>query len=81
MTSPSSPPIDLNRLTAAEFARMSRSLQLTFLVIRRAQVVSRRVIAATPNWSERYGSRLGSPQTKTPPASPWSPIRSTDRGV
>jgi hypothetical protein len=57
MKSPPSPPIDLNRLTAAEFARMSRSLQLTFLVIRRAQVVSRRVIAATPNWSERYGRR------------------------
>jgi hypothetical protein len=50
-----SPPADLRRLTMAEFARMSRSLQLTLLVIRRAQLASRKVIAATPKWSERYG--------------------------
>ena len=52
-----SAPVDLRRLTAAEFARMSRSLQLTVLVIRRAQIVSRRVVAATPKWQERYGVR------------------------
>jgi hypothetical protein len=44
---------DLRRLTAAEFARMSKSLQLTLLVIRRAQIASRKVLAATPDW-ERY---------------------------
>jgi hypothetical protein len=48
------PSMDLRRLTTAEFARMSRSLQLTLLIIRRAQLASRKVIAATPNWSE-YG--------------------------
>ena len=48
-------PGDLRRLTMAEFARMSRSLQLTLLVIRRAQLASRKVIAATPKWNERYG--------------------------
>jgi hypothetical protein len=47
---------DLRRLTAAEFARMSKSLQLTLLVIRRAQIASRKVLAATPNWAERYGA-------------------------
>lgn len=49
--------VDIRRLTTAEFARMSRSLQLTLLVIRRAQVASRKVVAATPKWSERYGAR------------------------
>jgi hypothetical protein len=48
------PSMDLRRLTTAEFARMSRSLQLTLLIIRRAQLASRKVIAATPNWSN-YG--------------------------
>ncbi|HTS24017.1 MAG TPA: hypothetical protein VMN79_19675 [Casimicrobiaceae bacterium] len=56
MKSRLSPSIDLRRLTTAEFARMSRSLQLTLLVIRRAQLMSREVIAATPKWHERYGS-------------------------
>lgn len=55
MKSNPSTPADLRRLTMAEFARMSRSLQLTLLVIRRAQLASRKVIAATPKWSERYG--------------------------
>jgi hypothetical protein len=57
MKSRYSAPPDLRRLTTAEFARMSRSLQLTLLVIRRAQLVSRRVLAATPKWNERYGAR------------------------
>jgi len=48
------PSTDLRRLTTAEFARMSRSLQLTLLIIRRAQLASRKVIAATPNW-RAYG--------------------------
>ena len=49
--------LDLRRLTTAEFARMSRSLQLTLLIIRRAQLASRDVIAATPKWHERYRVR------------------------
>jgi hypothetical protein len=57
MKSNPSASVDLRRLTTAEFARMSRSLQLTLLIIRRAQLASRKVIAATPNWSERYGKR------------------------
>jgi len=44
-------------LTVGEFVRMSSSLQLTLLVIRRAQRVSRQVVAATSNWTERYGGR------------------------
>ncbi|HZI84515.1 MAG TPA: hypothetical protein VFF44_11425 [Casimicrobiaceae bacterium] len=59
MKSTHSRSIDLRQLTTAEFARMSRSLQLTLLVIRRAQLASRKVLAATPNWNERYGVRLG----------------------
>ena len=57
MKSIHSGPVDLRRLTSAEFARMSSSLQLTLVVIRRAQVASRNVLAATPNWNERYGVR------------------------
>jgi hypothetical protein len=54
--------VDLRRLTSAEFARMSSSLQLTLLIIRRAQVACRKVLAATPKWDERYGARSGSVQ-------------------
>jgi len=61
MKSIHSPSTDLRRLTAAEFARMSKSLQLTLLVIRRAQLASRQVLAVTPRWSERYGARVGEP--------------------
>jgi hypothetical protein len=57
MKSMQSGPVDLRRLTSAEFARMSSSLQLTLLVLRRAQVASRKVLAATPDWNERYGAR------------------------
>jgi hypothetical protein len=61
MKSMHSPSTDLRRLTTAEFARMSRSLQLTLLVIRRAQLASRKVLAATPDWRERYGTRAQEP--------------------
>jgi len=57
MKSMHSGPVDFRRVTSAEFARMSSSLQLTLLVIRRAQLASKKVLAATPNWSERYGAR------------------------
>ena len=53
---------DLRRLSSAEFARMSTSLQITLLIIRRAQVASRKVLAATPRWHERYGLRSRSVQ-------------------
>ena len=61
MKSIHSPSLDLRRLTTAEFARMSKSLQLTLLVIRRAQLASRQVVEATPKWSERYGVRAREP--------------------
>ena len=57
MTSDGSRPIDFRKLTVGEFVRMSSSLQLTLLVIRRAQRVSRQVVAETSNWTERYGGR------------------------
>jgi hypothetical protein len=57
VTSDGSRPIDFRRLTVGEFVRMSTSLQLTLLVIRRAQRVSRQVVAETSNWTERYGGR------------------------
>jgi len=57
VTSDGSRPIDFRKLTVGEFVRMSSSLQLTLLVIRRAQRVSRQVVAATSNWTERYGGR------------------------
>jgi hypothetical protein len=49
-------PIASRPLTAAEFARLSTSLQLTLAIIRKAQLASRKVIAATPDWKRRYGN-------------------------
>ncbi|HEX8012900.1 MAG TPA: hypothetical protein VF814_18520 [Casimicrobiaceae bacterium] len=49
-------PLAPRPLTAAEFARLSTSLQLTLAIIRKAQLASRKVIAATPDWKRRYGS-------------------------
>jgi hypothetical protein len=40
---------------AADFARLSPSMQLALLVIRRAQVSSRKAIAATAEWKRRHG--------------------------
>lgn len=57
VTSDGSRPVEFRRLTVAEFGRMSTSLQLTLLIIRRAQRISRQVVAATTNWGERYGGR------------------------
>ena len=57
VTSDGSRPIDFRRLTVGEFVRMSSSLQLTLLIIRRAQRVSRQVVAETSNWTERYRGR------------------------
>jgi hypothetical protein len=42
----SKPPV-FRQLTAAEFARLSSSMQLTILTIRRAQLSSRKAIATT----------------------------------
>jgi hypothetical protein len=41
-------------LTAAEFARLSSSMQWTLLIIRRAQLSSRKAIAATAEWKRRH---------------------------
>ena len=43
------------QLTAAEFARLSSSRQLTLLTILRAQLSSRKAIAATAEWGRRQG--------------------------
>jgi len=39
-------PLELRQFTAADFARLSRSMQLTLLIIHRAQLSSRNAIAA-----------------------------------
>jgi hypothetical protein len=51
--------IDIRQLTAAEFARMSTSSQLSLLVIWRAQLASRQAIAEASRWD---GSRGGARQ-------------------
>lgn len=43
------------QLSAAEFARLSLSMKVTLLVIRRAQLSSRKAIAATAAWKRRRG--------------------------
>ena len=65
MKSMNSGVVDLRRLTSAEFARMSSSLQLTLLIIRRAQVASKKVLAAMPDWHERYGDRSAGRVTRS----------------
>ena len=48
-------PIAFRQITAAEFARLSSSMQVTLLTIRRAQLSSRRAIAATEERKRRRG--------------------------
>jgi hypothetical protein len=47
--------LEFRQFTAADFARLSSSMQLTFLIIRRAQMSSRKAIAATAEWTRRHG--------------------------
>jgi hypothetical protein len=50
-----SKPIAFRQITAAEFARLSSSMQITLLTIRRAQLSSRKAIAATAERKRRLG--------------------------
>ena len=45
----------LRQLGAADFARLSSSMQLTLLIIRRAQLSSRKTIATTGDQKSRQG--------------------------
>jgi hypothetical protein len=45
----------LRQLGAADFARLSSSMQLTLLIIRRAQLSSRKTIATTGDQKTRQG--------------------------
>ena len=47
--------MELRQLAAADFARLSPSRQLTLLLIRRAQLSSRKAIAATAEWKRPRG--------------------------
>jgi hypothetical protein len=49
-------PIAFGQFTAAEFARLSPSMQLTLLIIRRAQLSSRKAIAATGQRKRQRGN-------------------------
>jgi len=49
-----SKPIAFRQITAAEFARLSSSMQITLLTIRRAQLSSRKAIAATSDRKKRH---------------------------
>jgi hypothetical protein len=46
--------IEVRRFTAAEFARLSSSMQVTLLIIRRAQLSSRKAIAAIAERKRRH---------------------------
>ena len=45
MAQPPPKPVNLAQLTVAEFARLSSSMQLSLLAIRRAQLSSRKAVA------------------------------------
>jgi hypothetical protein len=47
--------IAFRQFSAAEFARLSPSMKVTLLIIRRAQLSSRKAIAATAEWKRRCG--------------------------
>ena len=49
--------IDLAQLTVAEFAHLSSSMQLSLLVIRRAQLSSRKAVAAPAAAKKRPSGR------------------------
>ncbi len=48
-----SKPVEFRHITPAEFARLSSSMQLTLLIIRRAQLSSRKAIAVTTKGKKR----------------------------
>jgi hypothetical protein len=50
-----SKPTEFRQLTGVEFARLSSSMQLTLLAIRRAQLSSRKAIAPTAERKRRHG--------------------------
>jgi len=45
--------VEFRHITPAEFARLSSSMQLTLLIIRRAQLSSRKAIAVTTKGKKR----------------------------
>jgi hypothetical protein len=49
--------IAFRQFSAAEFARLSPSMKVTLLIIRRVQLSSRKAIAATAEWKRRSGDR------------------------
>ena len=51
-----SKPRAFRQFSAAEFARFSPSMKVSLLIIRRAQLSSRRAIAATAEWKKLRGS-------------------------
>ncbi|PYK09220.1 MAG: hypothetical protein DME65_12455 [Verrucomicrobia bacterium] len=50
-----SKPIASRQFSAAEFARLSPSMKASLLIIRRAQLSSRKAIAATAEWKKLRG--------------------------
>lgn len=50
-----SKPLGHRQFTAAEFARLSSSMQLTLLAIRRAQLSSRKAVDAAADGKRRRG--------------------------
>lgn len=56
VTNDANKPLVLQLLTATEFARLSSSMQLTLLAIRRAQLSSRKTIAMATERMRRHAS-------------------------
>jgi hypothetical protein len=57
VANPPPKPINLAQLTVTEFARLSSSMQLSLLVIRRAQMSSRKELAALAATKKRDNER------------------------
>jgi hypothetical protein len=50
-----SKPVAFRQISAAEFARLSASMKVMLLIIRRAQLSSRKAIDVTAKWKKRSG--------------------------
>ena len=55
MSNNDSKPTAFHQFSATEFARLSPSMKVTLLIISRAQLSSRKAIAATAEWKRRCG--------------------------
>jgi hypothetical protein len=50
--------LEFRQFKAADFARLSRSMQLTLLIIHRAQLSSRKAVASIEKWKRPWRENI-----------------------